>query len=143
MRWPQPAWAGLAVLGVLILAYLNPRPNDFWQIAWASMGAAGTTYAWPVLLRNRRIERARRAAHENGLYGLVCQAALGAAWSNFIGLVLVASSGIMAILGGPREVVISLLMGVGAVLTHAAWFAERKAEQQRRFIRERSEPDPS
>lgn len=142
-RWRQPVFAGLVVLGVLILAHFNPRPNDFYQIVWASMGAVGSTYAWPIVLRNVLLELDRRAEGENGLYAIVCQATLGTSASILACLLLITGSGLAAILGGPRELILSLLISIAVVLTHAAWYADHKAGQQRDYVRNRPEPDPS
>ncbi len=120
---------GLAVLATFALAYLTPS-DDLSEIIWTSLGAGGAVYAWHVWTRRRAADQWRKRQEMNGLFGLVTQAHATLRGLGFLGQLLILLSGVGAMLNWNRFVIIGLIIGLAAVASFSAWYAERMADRQ-------------
>ncbi len=118
-----------ALLGVLALAYLTPS-DDPAEIIWTSLGAGGLVYAWHVWTRRRAADQWRRQQGMNGLFGLVTQAHATLRGLGCLGQLLILLSGVGAMLNWHRLIIIGLIIGLAAVASFSAWYAERMADKQ-------------
>lgn len=120
---------GLAVLGVLVLAYLTPS-DDWIEVLWTSLGAAGSVYAWHVWRRRVHADRWRRQQGLNSLFALTTQTHATLRGLGFLGQLLIAGSGVGAMLNWNRLIIVGSIIGLAIVATFSAWYAERMAEKQ-------------
>jgi hypothetical protein len=143
LTWRQMGAVALAVLAVLALGWLHPHPNDAWATLWASIGAGGGVFAVQFWVHARDVDAARVRDHINGLFQIGCQALLAQAYFGLAIQLLILSSGMLAMVGGPRWLIISMLVGIAVVAATASLVCQQKAEQGREWIRRHPEAEPS
>lgn len=133
----------LALLGVLLLAYLESETADRVETGWTMLGAGGTVLGAKIWWHRHAINQWRKRTHRNGLFALIAEQHDMLRLAGLLIELLILGSGISAMATPPSvrpevrandQMTALCIILIGVVATYSAWYAERMAELQSAYI---------